>query len=103
MRLISDRSAPKQGFLGIIGENEAPLVHLPIKVTIDTGNLGGPSAGLAFTLEIYDSLTGRKLSHGRFVAVHVVAGDIERREPGGRHGGVRSRGIVRRISETAVR
>ncbi len=69
IRLISSPSAPGRALLGIEGEDEAPTVKLPIKVTIDTGNLGGPSAGLAFALEIYDSLTVTvKLSHGRYIA-----------------------------------
>jgi PDZ domain-containing protein len=32
-------------------------------------NIGGPSAGLAFTLDIYDSLTGRHLLRGHKIAV----------------------------------
>ena len=61
-RLTSSPDAPGRALLGIAGEDVAPNVKLPIPVRIDTGNLGGPSAGLAFSLEIYDSLTGRKLS-----------------------------------------
>ena len=34
-----------------------------------TAGIGGPSAGLAFSLDIYDSLTGRKLLRGNKVAV----------------------------------
>jgi PDZ domain-containing protein len=40
----------------------------PVKITTQP-NLGGPSAGLAFTLEIYDSLTGHRLADGRRIAV----------------------------------
>jgi PDZ domain-containing protein len=90
IRLVGDPSAPKRGFLGIVGETEAPIVHLPIKVAIDTGNLGGPSAGLAFTLEIYDSLTGRKLSHGRFVA---ATGTIDQNGMVGLVGGIEGKTI----------
>jgi PDZ domain-containing protein len=83
-------SDPTRGYIGVIPEDEVPLVHLPIKVTIDTGNLGGPSAGLAFTLEIYDSLTGRTLSHGRFVA---ATGTIDAHGDVGLVGGIQGKTV----------
>ena len=47
-----------------------PRAQLPVKVTISPRGLGrGPSAGLAFTLEVYDALTGHKLAKGRRIAV----------------------------------
>ena len=72
------------------GEDVAPNVKLPISVRIDTGNLGGPSAGLAFALEIYDSLTGRKLSRGRHVA---VTGTIDQDGKVGLVGGIQGKTI----------
>jgi PDZ domain-containing protein len=42
--------------------------RLPIQVTIDTENIGGPSAGLMFTLSIYDKLTPGDLTGGRRIA-----------------------------------
>ena len=42
-------------------------IHLPIKVRIDAGNVGGPSAGLAFALEVMQQL-GRNVTHGHDVA-----------------------------------
>ncbi|MER7071527.1 PDZ domain-containing protein [Terrabacter sp. NPDC000476] len=41
----------------------------PAKVTIDAGSIGGPSAGLMFSLGIYD-----KLTPGSLVGDHEVAG-----------------------------
>jgi len=41
---------------------------LPIKVSIDTENIGGPSAGMMFALSIYDKLTPGDLTGGRRVA-----------------------------------
>jgi PDZ domain-containing protein len=38
------------------------------KVKIDAGAIGGPSAGMMFTLEIYGQLTGKDLRQGREVA-----------------------------------
>jgi Lon-like protease len=88
--LTSDPAAPGRALLGVAGVDVAPNVKLPIKVTIDTGNLGGPSAGLAFALEIYDSLTGRKLSDGRHVA---VTGTIDQHGNVGPVGGVKGKAI----------
>jgi PDZ domain-containing protein len=90
VRLISDSAVPGRALLGIEGEDEAPTVKLPIKVRIDTGDLGGPSAGLAFTLEIYDSLTGRKLAHGRFIA---ATGTIDEHGDVGLVGGIKGKTI----------
>ena len=36
----------------------------PFDVAIDSGNIGGPSAGLAFTLTIIDLLTEGELTGG---------------------------------------
>jgi PDZ domain-containing protein len=38
------------------------------KVTIDAGAIGGPSAGMMFTLETYSQLTGKDLRQGREIA-----------------------------------
>src|SRR5262249_8008964 len=35
--------------------------NLPLKVTYSTKNIGGPSAGLPFALEIYNALSDRSL------------------------------------------
>jgi PDZ domain-containing protein len=87
-RLTKSAAAPGRALLGIAGEDVAPNVKLPIPVRIDTGNLGGPSAGLAFSLEIYDSLTGRKLSRGRHVA---VTGTIDQDGRVGLVGGIKGK------------
>jgi PDZ domain-containing protein len=89
-RLTKSASAPRRALLGIAGEDVAPNVKLPIAVKIDTGNLGGPSAGLAFSLEIYDSLTGRKLSRGRRIA---VTGTIDQNGKVGLVGGIKGKTI----------
>jgi PDZ domain-containing protein len=87
-RLTKSASAPGRALLGIAGQDVAPNVKLPIPVKIDTGNLGGPSAGLAFALEIYDSLTGRKLSRGRKIA---VTGTIDQNGKVGLVGGIQGK------------
>jgi PDZ domain-containing protein len=57
---------PKRPIVGIIIEPAVDL-HLPIKVRIDAGNVGGPSAGLAFALEVMEKL-GKDVVHGHKVA-----------------------------------
>ena len=54
-------------------------------VTIDAGAIGGPSAGMMFTLEIYSQLTGQDLTKGREIA---GTGTIEKDGKIGRIGGI---------------
>jgi PDZ domain-containing protein len=42
-------------------------IQLPVAVRIDAGNVGGPSAGLAFALEVYQE-EGNDIVHGHRVA-----------------------------------
>lgn len=63
--------------------------HTAIKsdtqVTIDSGSIGGPSAGLMFTLEIYEQLTGKNLRQGKEIA---GTGTINSAGEVGRIGGI---------------
>lgn len=43
-------------------------VHTKIPVKVNPGQLGGPSGGLMFSLQIYQQLTGQDLRHGRKIA-----------------------------------
>jgi len=60
--------------------------EFPIDIRIDTGKVGGPSAGLAFTLAILDRLTPGSLTGGRRMA---VTGTIELDGTVGPVGGVK--------------
>jgi PDZ domain-containing protein len=56
-----------QSRVGILLRDLFPA--LPVKVTIETqNNIGGPSAGLMFTLSIIDKLTPEDLTGGRRIA-----------------------------------
>ena len=59
--------------VGIVPFDTA-TVQLPFQVDIDTGQIGGPSAGLAFTLTLIDELSKGDLTGGKDVA---VTGEIE--------------------------
>ena len=56
-----------RSYLGVTVDTRAKPV-LPFKVSIDAGDIGGPSAGLAFTLAILDALSNGKLTGGHVVA-----------------------------------
>jgi Lon-like protease len=59
-------AAGKRAIVGFAPEQAADI-HLPLKVSIDAGNVGGPSAGLAFALEVMEEL-GKNVDHGYKVA-----------------------------------
>jgi PDZ domain-containing protein len=77
IRTVTVRTVPDPGHgdravLGIrIGQ--AAEVRLPLRVTIDAGDVGGPSAGLAFALDILEEL-GRDVDQGRRIA---ATGEID--------------------------
>lgn len=60
---------PKRAIIGIAAEDRIVGADMPIDVTIDSGTVGGPSAGLAFTLAVLDVLTPGELTGGHKVAV----------------------------------
>lgn len=60
---------PGRAIIGIAPEDRVVGFDFPIDVTIDSGNVGGPSAGLAFTLGVLDALTPGEITGGRRVAV----------------------------------
>jgi PDZ domain-containing protein len=66
LRTIADPTAPKQALVGITASDNLQ-VKLPVNVSIDAQGIGGPSAGLAFALDILQEL-GRNVTHGRRVA-----------------------------------
>lgn len=60
----------ESGFLGIAPQTRVEMnTELPFEVDIDSGAVGGPSAGLAFTLAILDQLTEGELTGGVEIAV----------------------------------
>ena len=65
VKLMANAAAGQQGFLGI-GAAERPKA--PFTISISLAHIGGPSAGLMFTLGILDKLTPGGLTAGRFIA-----------------------------------
>ncbi len=66
IKTVPDPQDPKRALVGISARDDL-RVKLPVKVTINAGGVGGPSAGLAFALDILQEL-GRNVSHGHRIA-----------------------------------
>jgi Lon-like protease len=66
VKTAADPQDAKRAVIGVI-VSAATQVKLPIPVTIDTGSIGGPSAGLAFALDVVEEL-GRDVDRGYKVA-----------------------------------
>ncbi len=70
-------------------------VTFPVKVTVDTTNIGGPSAGLAMSLAILDDLTPGNLTGGTRVA---VTGTIDSAGNVGEIGGIEQKVVSARAA-----
>ena len=64
---------------------------LPLKIDIDTGEIGGPSAGSMFTMEILNQLTPEDLTGGRKIA---GTGTISLDEQIGEIGGIKQKVVA---------
>ena len=84
----AERGTDGRPVIGVI-VSQAASIKLPRKVQIDTGNVGGPSAGLAFALDVLEEL-GRDVDQGNRVA---VTGAIELDGRVGEIGGVKQKTI----------
>jgi PDZ domain-containing protein len=69
----------------LLGVRLTTKVKLPFEITIDSGKVTGPSAGLAYALELLDVLTPGELTGGVPVA---VTGDLQPDGTVGAIGGV---------------
>jgi len=67
---LARRESDGRAMIGVELEQSADVTFdFPIDLQIDTGRIGGPSAGLAFTLAALDALTPGELTGGKKVAV----------------------------------
>jgi PDZ domain-containing protein len=79
---------PDRAVVGVQVE-DAEEFDFPLPVRIDAGSIGGPSAGLAFALDIVDEL-GRDLDEGRRI---VVTGELTLEGEVRAIGGIRQKAI----------
>ena len=77
-------------YLGIEPQTQQDW-HFPIKVTVHTQDIGGPSAGLAMTLGIMDKLSSGRLTGKRIVA---ATGTIDQNGSVGDVGGVAEKTVA---------
>jgi PDZ domain-containing protein len=74
--------------IGVI-VSQAADITLPVEVEIDTGGVGGPSAGLAFALDLMEEL-GRDVDRGKKIA---VTGSLELDGTVGQIGGIKQKTV----------
>jgi PDZ domain-containing protein len=79
---------PERPMIGILLDNNEPIIEFPVDVAIDSQNIGGPSAGMMFTLQIIDQLTEDALTRGHRIA---GTGSIDRDGTVGAIGGVKQK------------
>ena len=77
-----------RGFIGVFLDSANVVAEFELDVSINAGNIGGPSAGLMYTLEIMNLLTEEDLTQGRQIA---GTGTIEFDGDVGPIGGVRQK------------
>ena len=66
IKTVADPQDSKRAIIGVSASDEL-TVKLPVRIRFDAGGVGGPSAGLAFALDILQEL-GRNIAHGKKVA-----------------------------------
>jgi PDZ domain-containing protein len=72
IRTTADRQNPKRAIIGVL-PIQALSVHLPFPIEFNLRKVGGPSAGLAFALELLEQ-KGRDVDHGYKIA---ATGEIQ--------------------------
>jgi Lon-like protease len=96
VRTIPDPHDRSRSIIGVFVAPSASI-KLPRKVTIDAGDVGGPSAGLAFALDVLERL-GKDVDHGKRIAATGEinldgsvgpVGGIEQKTIGVRNSGIR--------------
>jgi PDZ domain-containing protein len=96
VELTQSPTDPERTIIGFVPFDTRQVV-LPFELDIDTGSIGGPSAGLAFTLTLIDELTDGELTGGQRVA---VTGTIELDGTVGAIGGLRQKASA--VAQTGV-
>jgi Lon-like protease len=93
--VVGTRAAGGDEQRAVVGVQIQPEFRFPVGIRIDARNIGGPSAGLAFALDIVDEL-GDDLDRGRRV---VVTGTLDLDGTVGAIGGIEQKTVGARLSE----
>lgn len=91
VELTSRPDDPAKPLLGVTLATRDLEYEFPFRVEIDSGDIGGPSAGLAFTLGIMDVLSEKSLTGGRTIA---ATGTIDSAANVGPVGGVAQKTVA---------
>lgn len=95
---VGTRAAESDAGRAVMGVQveDADTFEFPLDIEIDAGSIGGPSAGLAFALDIVDELGEEDLAQGRTIvatgelaldgSVHAIGG-VEQKAIGAREAG----------------
>ena len=67
LETVSDPNDKERAVVGV-GIDQSATIDLPVPIKIDTGSIGGPSAGLAFALDIVDEL-GKDIDDDKKIVV----------------------------------
>jgi PDZ domain-containing protein len=97
IKTVAAGEGSKRPIVGVFLE-PALDIHLPVPVRIDAGGVGGPSAGLAFALDVLQKL-GRNVVHGQKVA---ATGEINADGTVGPIGGIKQKTIGARRAHVDV-
>jgi Lon-like protease len=97
IKTTGDASEPTRPLIGVL-PIQAFKVHFPFNIRFDLGDVGGPSAGLAFALELLEK-RGRDVDHGYKVA---ATGEIQLNGSVTRIGGVKQKTIGARQAHVDV-
>lgn len=69
VELVARADDPERAMIGISAETLNPRFEFPFPITIEAGQIGGPSAGMMYTLAVMDLLAPDDLTGG-----HIIAG-----------------------------
>ncbi len=97
LRTIADSQDRKRAIIGVL-PIQALNVHLPFPIKFNLRKVGGPSAGLAFALELLEK-KGRDVDHGYKIA---ATGEIQLDGSVTRIGGIKQKTIGARKSHIDV-
>ena len=93
---LGEHPEGEQGYLGV-GVLDAPWA--PFDIEFNLANIGGPSAGLMFSLAVIDKLTTGELNDGKFVA---GTGTIDAEGKVGSIGGITHKMVAAREAGATV-
>jgi PDZ domain-containing protein len=91
--------SPQDKNKAIIGITLSDKFQAPFQIKISVGDVGGPSAGLMFSLGIYDKITPGGLTGGRFVA---GTGEIALNGDVGPIGGIQQKMVAARDAGATI-